>query len=267
LSLKLLALSAGLLAGLSGTLVAADNDAEDYKIRIDGAAWFGKATGNFQFNGDAIDVNQDVGLGSTVSPVVGIDFKPWRKHHFFFNYAGRSVGADRDLTRTITFNGQTFLVGTSVNTDLRWNTYAFGYQYDIVRRSWGHIGIAAQLNTLDMRVRINASASASGSDGSISTSGSAERSLVAPIPVFGPDVRVYLVPRKVFVAGNVKGMYLFGYGNYIEGQASLGVNLSRHATLFGGYLLEGRTVVHAETDRLGVRVSQAGGTAGLEFRF
>ena len=171
-------LSLLLLLGFSAGLRAADGDPEDYKVRLDGAAWFGKATGNIYYNGDCIDLGRDFGLGSTISPMFEVDFKPWRKHHVFFGAALRGVSNEATLSRDITFNGQTFAVGGSVATDLRWNTYALGYQYDIVRRRWGHIGIAAQLNVLDMKAKIAATGTVSGTGGSSTAQGTAEGSVL-----------------------------------------------------------------------------------------
>ena len=78
---------------------------------------------------------------------------------------------------------------------------------------------------------------------------------------------MYVVPSRVFIDGDIKGMYFFGYGQYIQAHAGLGINFNRHVSLVGGYLLEGRTVVHGDTNRLGVKATQAGAVAGLEARF
>jgi len=46
---------------------------------------------------------------------------------------------------------------------------------------------------------------------------SAEGSLLAPIPVFGPQFRYYLTDSpRLFVEGNLLGMHLFGYGNFVS---------------------------------------------------
>ena len=41
------------------------------------------------------------------------------------------------------------------------------------------------------------------------------RFIAGPIPVAGPDFRFYILP-KLFVDGNLFGMYLFGYGNFVS---------------------------------------------------
>ena len=55
----------------------------------------------------------------------------------------------------------------------------------------------------------------SGRQGTVSANGS----LLAPIPVFGPEFRVYFTHR-VYFQGNFYGMYFFGYGNFLSSSAS-----------------------------------------------
>ena len=242
---------------------------EEYKFRAAGFAWFGNATGSVQYNGDRVSLNNDIGLGSTVSPAIELDFKPWRKHHFFFEITPRETSSDRVLQRSFVFNGQTFTVGGRVASEWKWQQFAGGYQYDFVRRRQGNFGIAVQLDVLDIKAKISASGSVSGSGGTTTTGSTAEGSVLAPIPVAGPQFRLFLIPRssRLFVDGNVKGMYLFGYGQYIQAQASLGIGLSRHLSLRAGYQLQGRTVIHDQTDRLGVNITQKGAIAGIEGRW
>ena len=43
------------------------------------------------------------------------------------------------------------------------------------------------------------------------------KSLLAPIPVACPQFRFYLTSSpRVFIDGNVYGMYFFGYGNFVS---------------------------------------------------
>ena len=67
---------------------------------------------------------------------------------------------------------------------------------------------------------------------------SAKGSLLAPIPVAGPDYRIYLTDSpRVFLEGNVYGMYFFGYGNFVSTTDVLGLTLNKHISLNAGYQL------------------------------
>ena len=84
---------------------------------------------------------------------------------------------------------------------------------------------------------------------------SAKKSLLVPIPVAGPQVRFYLTDSpRLFVEGNLYGMYLFGYGNFISTTDDVGVTLNKHFSLNAGYQLGTRLHVNvdAKKDRIGL---------------
>ena len=92
--------------------------------------------------------------------------------------------------------------------------------------------------------------------------------LRAPLPVAGPDFRYYLTDSgRLFVAGNLLGMYFFGYGNFISSYGVLGLRLNRYLSLQGGYQLTSRTNINSKTDRIGLSLTQRGAIAGLEISF
>ena len=164
------------------------------------------------------------------------------------------------------FQGQTFEVGLVTRANLTAPAYAPGYQYDIIRRKRGHLGIAVQIDLFDTSATINAAAQVSG--GVNHPAVSAKGSLLAPIPVAGPQFRFYLTNSpRLFIEGNVFGMYLFGYGNFVTTAGTLGLTLTRHLSLNAGYQLGSRLVVNNKSDRLGIRLTQKGPLAGLEFSF
>jgi hypothetical protein len=148
--------------------------------------------------------------------------------------------------------------------------YIFGYQYDVIRRRRGHLGLAVQMNVFDTQASIKAAAQVVGTGGVRSTAESASGSLIAPIPVAGPEFRLYLTNSpRLFVEGNVYGMYLFGYGNFVSAYADLGVTVVRHLTLNIGYQLGSRLVVNNDNsnNRIGLKLTQQGPMAGFELSF
>jgi hypothetical protein len=95
--------------------------------------------------------------------------------------------------------------------------------------------------------------------------------LRAPLPVLGPEFRAYLIPNsnRLFVGGNLLGMYFFGYGNFISSYGTLGLSLNKHLNLQGGYQLGSRFDIKSDlkSSRIGVNLSQKGAVAGLEVSF
>jgi hypothetical protein len=123
------------------------------------------------------------------------------------------------------------------------------------------------MDVFDTTAKINAAAQVTG-DGVHHNAVSASGSLVAPIPVAGPDFRFYLTNSpKAFIQGNVLGMYLFGYGNFVSSTGSVGFNVSRHFALTAGYSLGSHLVVNGTSDRIGLRFIQKGALVGLQTSF
>ena len=115
--------------------------------------------------------------------------------------------------------------------------------------------------------KITAVGSVSGG-GSAGGSYSASGSLLAPIPVAGPQFRLYLTDSpRLFVEGNLYGMYLFGYGSFVSTAGDLGVTLNKHISVNAGYQLASHLTVNGTQDRLALQLSQKGPSVGMEFSF
>jgi len=203
-------------------LYAADNkteqDFDSYKLRIDGYWFYSTPTGSFQGAGGngSFDFHRDFGLTSYSTFTGKLDWKFTRKNHLFFAAIPFYRTRQFVLNRTVVFQGVTYDVGLSASGSLNVLGLVPGYQYDIIRRKRGHLGIVAQLDLFDVTGTLTTAAQVS--NGVLHAAQSSKGSLRAPLPVAGPDVRLYLLPNssRLFVAGNVLGMYFFGYGNFVS---------------------------------------------------
>ena len=85
----------------------------------------------------------------------------------------------------------------------------------------------------------------------------------------GPQYRLYLTnSSRLFLEGNVYGMYLFGYGNFVSTADTLGLTLNKYMSVNAGYTLGSHLAVNDNsTTRIGVRLTQQGALAGMEFSF
>ena len=83
----------------------------------------------------------------------------------------------------------------------------------------------------------------------------------------GSDQFLTFQIQKLFVQGNVLGMYLFGYGNFISTVGNVGFALSKHFSILAGYQLGSHLVVKQTQDRIGLRLVQKGAAVGLETSF
>jgi hypothetical protein len=263
-------LGLALLAAFALTpyLHAADSDELDsYKIRFDAGWYFSHPTGNVHAAGEAdiIDFQKDLAFNDYSTITGKIDWKFTHKNHLYFTVTPFDTSHTTVLDRTIVFRGQTFNSGATTNGSLHSLLLAPGYQYDIIRRRRGHLGIAIQMDLFNTTAKLSAVAQSTG-NGTKQEAASASASLLAPIPVAGPDFRFYLTNR-ISVDGNVMGMYLFGYGNFVSTVDSLGFALTKHITARAGYQLGSHLVVKETNNRTGIRMTQQGPLVGIEASF
>jgi hypothetical protein len=244
---------------------------DSYHVKLQGAWVYSTPTGTLQGSADSGTVNlvRDLNFNSYSTFFGKLDWKFTHKNHIYV-FGTRLQSANQAvLTRTITFDGKTFEAGLTIHSSLDSPALGLGYQYDIIRRKRGHLGLGVQFNVFNSTASISAAAQVT-SDGVYHAAVSATRSLLAPIPVAGPEFRYYLLDSpRLFVQGQVYGMYFFGYGNYVSASGTLGVRVVKHLDVIGGYQLGSRLVVNRETstNRIGLNLTEKGPTAGLEFSF
>jgi hypothetical protein len=261
-----------LLIGFLVTPFLHSADREDfdaYKLRIDATWYYISPSGSFNGTNEtgSVDIQKDLGF-STYSTFAGkADWKFTRKNHLYLAISPLNSSHQTVLKRSFVFQGQTFNAGLTSNSSLNTLYVAPGYQYDFIRRKRGHLGLALQMDLFDTTAKINAAAQVTG-DGVHHSAVSASGSLLSPIPVAGPDFRFYLTNSpRVFIQGNVLGMYLFGYGNFVSSNGSVGINFYKHLAVIGGYQLGSRLEVNGAEDRIGLRFTQKGAVAGLQMSF
>jgi hypothetical protein len=99
-----------------------------------------------------IDFVQEFGIENDTFPE--IRFAVGRNHKFRFGYVPVRYEADAIIRRTITFRGQTFTVGAPASTDIDWDIWRFGYEWDFVSRERGFVGVIGELkyNRLDASI-------------------------------------------------------------------------------------------------------------------
>jgi hypothetical protein len=263
-----------LFASLSAPAFSQAIEKEDfdaYKLRIDAGFYYSDPTGSIHGANDtgSVDLTKDLGFNSYPTFSGKVDWKFTRKNHLYVSITPLDTSRQTVLTRTFTFQGQTFTSGLTTSSSLNTLAVAPGYQYDFIRRKRGHLGLGLQVDFFNTTAKINAAAQVTG-DGVHHAAVSASGSLLAPIPVAGPDFRLYLTNSpRLFVQGNVLGMYLFGYGNFVSTVGNVGVNLSKHFAVLAGYQLGSHLVVNnnSTNDRVGLRLVQKGAIVGLETSF
>ncbi|MGC1449889.1 MAG: hypothetical protein WA830_07625 [Candidatus Sulfotelmatobacter sp.] len=243
------------------------NDLDNYKWRVDGDWWYSDPSGYFGDNktNNYFDINKDFGFGSYSTFTGKLDWHFAHKHHFLLAGTPNSTSKTSTLSRTIMFAGQTFDVGAAVTASLDGINIAPGYQYDIIRRDHGYLGLEIDLNFIQTTGKL----SLAGNAGSVAGSATGSRTFWAPVPDFGPVFRWYPLhdSNRLSFGGSFRGMPFFGYGNYMTGRADVGVGLTRHLNIRGGYQMGTRLSIHGTADQVAIQVTHKGPTAGIEYSF
>jgi hypothetical protein len=251
------------------TRASGQDEFDQYKLRLDGYWFYSTPTGTVQGHADSVPVNfqRDLGFNNYSTGSGKLDWKFTHKNHFYLVLTPLFSSKQFVLARTITFEGQTFEVGAQVNSELHAFFIAPGYQYDIIRRRRGHLGLGVQADLIKSTAKITATGSVSGG-GAATGSYSASGALLAPIPVAGPQFRLYLTDSpRVFVEGNLYGMYFFGYGSFVSTAGDIGLTLAKHISMNAGYSLASHLTVNGTQGRLALELSQKGPSVGMEFSF
>lgn len=240
-----------------------------YTVRFDGFWFYSQPSGSFHGSGSQgrFDLQADVNFNSYSTGGGRAEWKFTHKNHIYLEALPVNQSKQAVLNQTVLFQGATFGAGSLVSGRLESYLVAPGYQYDIIRRRRGHLGIAAQVDLFYVKGTLKAAAQTV--NGTQFAAQASSATIRAPLPVAGPDFRFYLIPNssRLFVDGNVLGMYFFGYGNFVSSAGNIGFTVNRHLNFQGGYQLSSRFDIKSRTNRIGLNLTQRGAIAGLEVSF
>ena len=146
--------------------------------------------------GDKIDFIADLGLEKKRFTQVKAVLRPARKHKLRFEFTPiKYEQPNGTLTRDVIFNGQLYSVSLPVATTVDWKAYRFTYEYDLIYRDRGFLGIILEAKYTDVRAELT---------NLITTEFVRAR---APIPAVGVIGRVYVAPN-ISVTAEFSGIKL-----------------------------------------------------------
>ena len=238
--MKFRLISAALAAGLLfPTVASAQGQAsrpamgENYYLELAATWWKPKVTGSItsdalELVGSRIDLVSD--LGFTETPRfrdLRVTIRPARKHKLRFQHTPLDFNAEATLTRDISFAGQVFPVSLPVASNLTWKVWRFGYEWDVISRSRGFLGVLLELRRTELSAELT----------SLVASGSVLAE--APLPSIGIVSRVYPLPDLAlnfefsgFKVPEMDGDY---EGTYTDLEVSAMVNISNNLGVSAGW--------------------------------
>ena len=174
---------------------------ETYRVEVGGYLWSPAPTllitsESLGIAGDQIDFVEDLGIEKKTFRQLKVVLRPGTKHKFRFEYTPIGYDAESRITRSFVFNGQRFDVSLPVTTEVNWDAYRFGYEWDFVYRDRGFVGLLLELKYTDIDTTL-----------SNAIVGSEFVRARAPIPAIGIIGRGYVAPN-ISITGEFTGFKL-----------------------------------------------------------
>ena len=129
--------------------------------------------------GTDIDAASDLGVAQKRHRELRLVLRPAWQHKVRIQYLPMEYQAETVLDRTVVFGGTTYDVGSSVTTTVKWRAWRFGYEYDLVYRDRGFVGVIVEVKYSDIETRL---------ESPIGTTAARTRTA---IPAIGGIARVY----------------------------------------------------------------------------
>lgn len=145
------------------------------------------------FSVDEVDFVREFGIEKKWFP----EFRAalGRSHKFRMSYVKFNYEADATIQRTFTFQGRTFTVGAPATTDIEWDLWKLGYEWDFVSTDQGFFGVFTDLKINQVTGLVDSPA----------LRAAATTDVTAPVPTIGVIGRGYL-SRSVSVTGEFSGL-------------------------------------------------------------
>ena len=163
---------------------------ETYHVEVAGTLWNPTpeiviASEGLGQLGDNIDFVNTLGIEKETFMQLKVVLRPAKKHKFRFEYTPIKYTAERTVPTTFVFNGQRFNIGIPVATELKWNAYRFGYEWDFVYLDRGFVGVVLEAKYTEVSATLTAAA----------VGAEQFTEARAPIPAIGFIARGYVVPN------------------------------------------------------------------------
>jgi hypothetical protein len=163
---------------------------ETYRVEIAGTLWSPTpdiviASEGLGQLGSNIDFVNTLGIEKTRFKQLKIALRPGMKHKLRFEYTPINYDAQKTINTTFVFNGQRYNIGVPVTTEVTWNAYRFGYEWDFLYKDRGFAGLLLEVKYTDVNATLTAAAV-----------GAAQfTEAQAPIPAIGFIGRGYVAPN------------------------------------------------------------------------
>ncbi len=167
-------------------------------VEAEGRYWFSTLDANFKSSttaviGTNIDLVDDLGLDDDKSFPEGRITLNFGKHRLRYGFMPLEWDATKSIGIPVDFGGESYVVNTSVTTNLKADYHRLGYEYDFIDVLNNKLGIIFEVKYFDLEASLSA------------VGQTAAESLKAPVPTIGLAAQFGL-PGIFSIAGEVTGI-------------------------------------------------------------
>jgi hypothetical protein len=206
---------------------------EDYTLEMTGGMWnptpsIVVSSEQFGIIGSEINFGDDLGMVRKRHPEMRLTYKPGRRHKLRLDWLPMQYNQSAVLERRVVFQGIAFDAGVGVDSAIRWDTWRFGYEFDLIARERGYVGLILEAKYTHIQAELN------------SDIGNEYVKARAPIPAVGAITRVYVTRftpiTAEFTAFRLPDNVVDGYeARYVDFDVYGTINLSRMVGINLGY--------------------------------
>jgi hypothetical protein len=234
------------------------NGFERSRFELTSDFWFMNSEGTLRSSGTEVDLKNDLGFEQKkLNSVTKLTLKPGRKHRFIAEFTPYRLRGSNYLSRSITYDGNTYPVQDAIASQLDLTYLYAGYQYDIVSRRQGHFGL--QFGAAYVK--------ATGKIQSLRSNLVATDTETIPLPTIGAGFRAFPIPgsQRLSISGEARGLSVGRYGSFLQYHFEGGIYVFRGLTVRGGYRVLDVDVHTPDKDTM-FSPRLAGPVISLEFR-
>ncbi len=203
--------------------------AQDYTVEAEGRYWQPHLSSVVDMlNGtikSRVNLVKDLGFEENKdSGEVRIQVLLSKTHKIHLSYLPLEWNSDSLLRTTAQLNGETYNVGTRVQSHLELNFIKVGYEWDFLAKEGGFLGATLDILVLDLHTSFNEP----------EFKMEQNYDVTFPAPLLGLAGQWNLA-RWVNLNGRVSGLYAGGYGFVLDAEGGVDFILLKWLVLSGGY--------------------------------
>ena len=231
------------------------------KVEFEGRYWITDLTSKAKVTefdiGTDIDFKDDLGLKGENFPDVRFTWYTGPKSKLRLAYTQVAYSGDKNIERTIEFDGTTYTAGTRVKTDLDVYYLRLGWAWQFINIANGKVKFGTLLEAKGFLVDISLDAP------NLIPPVKESEKFVGALPTLGAALDIN--PHKIVnIFAELSGIYAGEYGYFLDGEAGVKVIPIKNLSILGGYRI---LYFKAEDDPDFARLKISGPFVGATLRF